>query len=277
MSIVARRGGVDIRPEGLPSLMPNVANVSRLGGGFLIGGIGAAIGAVKAFRRVPEKCVGVKTLNQSAVDRHSRPRHRLLYPGGHIMTPLHDIDIVKLEHQTIEAATIVDYVDPVSNAKTQYNIRANVTWGLKTSPPLHTWGRIKKYAKSGNTRSVDFNDAYNALYGLSSDEDQERKVKSIVESFLLSSAKGLVESKRDADNLGRAANLDLKILRDIKEEYENNKNKYTGERTKQGIIDVLGEYGLMIYGIEVSNFSTANRLEFSNDTQVSAAPPQALE
>lgn len=196
----------------------NIASALKVGSVAVLAASGA-FSAFKAYRRIQEGYVGIRTFNGKAIGDDGTPLHELLSPGGHWMMPFfHDVEIINIQDQMTVVTTRLD-LGPVEKP-TQYDLEAVATWG------------ITKYHREGQPRPViQFEDAYNFYYGTESMEDLATKVAGATTGFLCECAEDLEEQERDRGTLHVYANDNLRL------------------------VDSLQPYGVEVREIHITNFA----------------------
>lgn len=239
------------RPEGFkPQDFQGVGSTAvKLGGGILVAGGGALLSLFNARRKVEEGSVAIRTFDDRALDKHGQPLHKILEPGRHWMLPFfQNIEKINIQRQTSVIATNLDLpINPGEKVTQQYNIGATVTWGVRTEQvkPVTTYSvRHRKPRTVFSRPKVNFWDAYKAFYGIDSYEDQELKVASVSTQFLLECARELESDERNESDLAAHANSCLEH------------------------ISGLDEYGLQVYGFEVTNFALGGVVQLGGPVQV---------
>jgi hypothetical protein len=196
----------------------DLTNVAKIGGGALLAA-GGTLSAFKAYRRIQEGYVGIRTFNGKAIGDDGEPLHDLLQPGGHWMLPFfHDVEIINIQDQMALISTRIDLGDP--EKPTQYDLEAVATWG------------IAKYRNQGQMRpAVRFEDAFKFYYGTESMEDLATKVAGATTGFLCECAEELDADSRDRGTLHAYANDNLRL------------------------VDSLEPYGVEVTEVHITNFA----------------------
>jgi len=209
---------VATNPNILAITADQISTTAKVAGAVILAASGVLSG-FKAYRRINEGYVGIRTFNGKAIDDDGKPLHELLTPGGHWMVPFfHDVEIVNIQDQITPVATRLDLGSP--DEPTQYDLEAIATWGLV------------KYRKEGQKRpTIQFDDAYKFYYGTESMEDLATKVAGATTGFLCACAEELDEDNRDRATLHAHANEHIRL------------------------VDSLEPYGVEVREVHVTNFA----------------------
>ncbi len=211
-------------PEILALGLSDISGPFRVIGGVVAGATVLGLAIKNSYKQVPEGYVGIRTFNGRAIDDDGNPLHELLEPGGHWMIlGLHDVEHVNRQHQTTLVETTIDA--PHSGGFEQFKLGAVVTWGVLSD-------------ESGIRPIVTFENAYRQYYEIDTSEDLETKVAGVATRYLIGRVLGLSPKSRTVGVLNRCAEQQISS------------------------ITSLAEYGVGIYGIEITEFSRAGVIQF---------------